>query len=188
MITDGQLTPGNFKTRSDEVLELIKAAIDKGINCLQVREKNLGGGMLYDLVLKVKAGLRGEIPVLVNERLDVALAAGADGVHLPEKALPTAVARRLAGNGFLIGRSIHSKESLAEEIAGDADYFVFGPVFATPGKGEGRGIQALGEIIRAAEKIPVIAVGGVDFSNAEEILKQGAAGWAAIRCFARQYF
>ena len=127
--------------------------------------------------------------VFVNDRLDVALAAAAAGVHLGEKSLPLEAAiewRRSTGRSdFLIGVSCHSLESARAAGRGGADYIFFGPVFATPSKaafGAPQGIERLREICAAVE-IPVLAIGGVNLENARACLAAGAAGVAAIRLF-----
>ena len=127
--------------------------------------------------------------VLVNDRLDVALAANAAGVHLGEKSLPLEAVtewRRSTGRlDFLVGVSCHSLESARAAERGGADYIFFGPVFATPSKaafGAPQGIDRLREVC-ASVKIPVIAIGGVNLENARVCLSAGAGGAAAIRLF-----
>jgi len=122
--------------------------------------------------------------VIVNDRLDVALARGAHGVHLKGRSVPPARARTMAPAGFLIGQSVHSPAEAAE--AGEsADYVIFGTVFETRSK-PGRtaaGCTALTGAIRATT-VPVLAVGGVNVDNAAEVARAGAAGVAAIGLFA----
>src|SRR5205085_4034186 len=101
--------------------------------------------------------------LLVNDRADVALATGADGVHLPAGGLPAAEARKLLGPRALIGASCHSLAEVRAASAGGADFAVFGPVWATPGKGPPLGLQALAEAARA--DLPLFALGGVDAGN-----------------------
>jgi thiamine-phosphate pyrophosphorylase len=127
--------------------------------------------------------------VLINDRLDVALAANAAGVHLGENSLPLEVVsawRRSAGRqDFLIGVSCHSLESAREAERGGADYVFFGPVFDTPSKaafGPPQGIERLREVCASVE-IPVLAIGGVNLGNARQCVAAGAAGIAAIRLF-----
>jgi thiamine-phosphate pyrophosphorylase len=127
--------------------------------------------------------------VLINDRLDVALAANAAGVHLGEKSLPLEIViewRRSTGRkDFLIGVSCHSLEYARAAAKGGADYIFFGPVFATPSKaafGAPQGIERLREIC-ASVKIPVLAIGGVTSENARACIAAGAAGVAAIRLF-----
>ncbi len=127
--------------------------------------------------------------VLINDRLDVALAANAAGVHLGEKSLPLETAiewRRSAGRpDFQIGVSCHSRESARAAGRGGADYIFFGPVFATPSKaafGAPQGIERLREVCASVE-IPVLAIGGVNLENSRACMEAGAAGVAAIRLF-----
>jgi thiamine-phosphate pyrophosphorylase len=127
--------------------------------------------------------------VLVNDRLDVALAANAAGVHLGEKSLPLETVsewRRSAGRpDFLIGVSCHSLEAARAAARGGADYVFFGPVFATPSKaafGPPQGIERLREVCASVE-IPVLAIGGVNLENARACITAGASGIAAIRLF-----
>jgi thiamine-phosphate pyrophosphorylase len=127
--------------------------------------------------------------VLVNDRLDVALAANAAGVHLGEKSLPLEIVaewRRFIGRvDFQIGVSCHSLESARAAERGGADYIFFGPVFATPSKavfGAPQGIERLREVCESVE-IPVLAIGGLNLENARACMTAGAAGIAAIRLF-----
>lgn len=127
--------------------------------------------------------------ILVNDRLDVALAANAAGIHLGEKSLPLEAVvnwRRSSGRtDFQIGVSCHSLNAARPAERGGADYIFFGPVFATPSKaafGPPQGLERLREVCAAVE-IPVLAIGGVNFENARACLDAGAAGVAAIRLF-----
>jgi thiamine-phosphate pyrophosphorylase len=120
--------------------------------------------------------------LLINDRVDIALAAGADGVHLGVASIPPAEARRLLGSGRLIGCSTHSEEQLAAAEAGGADFVTFGPVYATPSKapyGPPVGVEALRRACAAAG-IPVFALGGVGPRNVGEVIAAGADGIAAI--------
>jgi thiamine-phosphate diphosphorylase len=160
-----------------------RGAARAGVDRIQVREKDLGGRELFELVgrvLAAAAGTRAE--VLVNGRPDVAEAAGASGVQLPEQGLPVAEVKR-AFPGLLVGASRHSVEGALAAEAEGADFVVLGPIFATPGKEE----QPLGlEPLRAAAqrlRIPVHAIGGIDATTAPQALAAGARGLAAIRVF-----
>ena len=164
-----------------DLLASVNAAVRDGVEIIQVREKDLGARALFELVCRIRdvaAGSRTK--VLVNDRLDVALAAGVDGVHLPGHGLPTVRVRPLVKT---LGRSIHTVEEGLEAERESADFVVFGPVFETPGK-KPVGIEAL-RAVTAVVKIPVLAIGGITHENTPLALEAGAAGIAAIRLFQR---
>jgi thiamine-phosphate pyrophosphorylase len=173
-----------------ELLETIRNAAGAGINWIQIREKDLGTHALGELTrLAVAAARETGTRILVNDRLDVSLAAGAAGVHLGELSLPVeAVAewRRFAGRAeFRIGVSCHSLEAARAAERAGADYIFFGPIFATPSKaafGPPQGIERLSDVCRSV-RIPVLAIGGVTVENAHSCFTAGAAGVAAIRLF-----
>ena len=156
-----------------ELLEIIADQVADGVDMIQIREKDLAVRQLFEFtlaVLEVRAKRRTKI--LVNTRADVALAAGADGVHLP------AAAPREAPKGLLVGRSCHT---LDEIRAANADFVTFGPVFHSPGKGAPVGLEALAEACQV--HIPVYALGGVNWENADSCIAAGATGIAGIRLF-----
>ncbi len=177
LITDRKQAKGG------DILAAIAAALDGGVRAVQLREKDLGGRELFSLAeemrrLTARYGAR----LLVNDRADVARAAGADGVHLGAGSIPVGEARRLLGDDALIGRSTHGIEELAAAARDGADFATFGPVYATPSKatyGPPVGVAALAAAC-AAEKIPVFALGGVGPGNMHETLKAGAFGIALI--------
>jgi thiamine-phosphate pyrophosphorylase len=171
-----------------DVAEKIRLAAAAGADWVQIREKDLPPRELLELAREAVQSTAARI--FINDRLDVALAAGATGVHLGRASVPAAevVRWRRAGNtaeNFSIGVSCHSLDEVREAEAAGADYAFFGPVFETPSKrafGPPQGIALLGEICRAV-KIPVVAIGGVDEKNAASLIRAGAAGVAAIRTF-----
>ena len=177
-------------TSVETLLEHIRNAAVAGVDWIQVREKDLGTHALIELVRQAIHSVQGTgASILVNDRLDVAIAAGAAGVHLGEKSLPVdAVAkwRHSVGRAeFKIGISCHSLEAALAAERGGADYIFFGPVFSTPSKasfGPPQGIERLREICSAV-RIPVLAIGGVNLENAASCIAAGAAGVAAIRLF-----
>lgn len=154
-----------------------------GIDAVQLREKDLDDRALFGLARLARAGLPPGTRLLVNGRADVAIAAGADGVHLPADGIPAAALRARFGPRFLIGRSTHRVEEVERARDDGADYVTFGPVYDTPGKGPAVG---LGELARAAAAgLPVYALGGVTLERLGELAAAGASGIAAIRMFQR---
>ena len=164
------------------LMRAVKAAIDQGVERIQIREKDLPARDLLALVRDVTAlaAPRGT-QVLVNERTDIALAGGAQGVHLPAHSLPARDIRRIAPARFVIGVSCHSIEEVRRAEEEGADFVVFGPVFATSSK-EGVGLERLREAVQSVS-LPVLALGGVSLKNSDACLKMGAAGVAGITMF-----
>lgn len=166
-----------------DLLALAREAARAGVDRVQVREKDLGGRALRALVGDVVAATEGTTTrVLVNGRPDVAVAAGAHGIQLPEDGLPVSATKR-AFPGLEVGASRHSVEGARRAEDEGADFVLLGPIFATPGKEErALGVGPLSEAARRL-RIPVHAVGGIDPENARLVREAGAAGLAAIRVF-----
>ncbi len=177
------------------LLDTIRAAAAAGVDWVQIREKDLSTRELFGLVREVVlASARPDsthshsIKVIVNDRLDVALAAGAAGVHLGHASAPAREVVRWcrAGNApadFLVGVSCHSLEGAQEAENAGASYTYFGPIYETPSKipfGKPHGVEELAQVATAV-RIPVIAIGGINESNAADCIRAGAAGIAAIR-------
>ena len=164
--------------------EIVAAAAQGGAGAIQLREKDLSARDLYALGARLQAALSPYgVPLLINDRLDVALALDAAGVHLAGHSLPTAVARRVLGAGKLLGVSTHSVEEAHRAAEDGADFIVFGPVFTTPSKvayGPPQGLQHLTTVVRAV-RIPVLAIGGIDHTNLPQVVQAGAYGVAMIR-------
>ena len=164
--------------------EIVAAAAQVGAGAIQLREKDLSARDLYALGARLQAALSPYgVPLLINDRLDVALALDAAGVHLAGHSLPTAVARRVLGAGKLLGVSTHSVEEARRAAEDGADFIVFGPVFTTPSKvayGPPQGLQHLTTVVRAV-RIPVLAIGGIDHTNLPQVVQAGAYGVAMIR-------
>jgi thiamine-phosphate pyrophosphorylase len=157
-----------------------------GVDGLQLRDRTLDDRVRLARAAAARAAFPRPGALLLNGRLDLALAAGADGVHLPASGVPVAALRALdASRGLLFGRSTHSVAEVAAARDEGCDYAIFGPVFATPSKPgllPPRGISSLREAAR--QGLPVIAIGGIDLRNAAEVASAGAWGVAAIRLFA----
>ncbi|HSE30417.1 MAG TPA: thiamine phosphate synthase [Pyrinomonadaceae bacterium] len=186
LITSGATTIQTTPDSSDfsQLLLLIKTAVAAEIPLLQIREKALSTRVLYDLTGRALEISRGtSTRILVNDRLDVALAAGAAGVQLTSQSLPANVVRGATPDNFLIGVSIHSVTEATDAESGGADFVVFGPVFETESKrkfGPPQGLTKLADVATAVSGLPVIAIGGIAVENVRECLDHGAAGIAAI--------
>ncbi len=178
-----QLITDRKAVAANELIATVRAAVRSGVDALQLREKDLDSRTLLSLAIELRQVTREQgAKLLINDRIDVALAAAADGVHLPASSFLPADARTLLGQRAVIGVSTHSlAEALVAQASG-ADYILFGPVFDTPSKrafGLPQGVMAL-RAVAAAVRIPVIAVGGIDATNIPEILQHGARGVAVI--------
>jgi thiamine-phosphate pyrophosphorylase len=163
--------------------EAISAAAAGGVTMVQLREKDASSREFYEIALELRALTRRlGIPLVINDRLDIALAVGAEGIHLGQSDLPLKKARQLAGRDIFIGISAGTaEEALAAERDG-ADYLGAGPVYPTGSKadaGESIGVKGLADIC-AAVRIPVVGIGGLKAEKAGELLGAGAAGAAVI--------
>ena len=186
LVTD-RLRRSDGRASIRELVERVGAAARAGVDLIQVRETGLSDRELVGLIERVQEVCAGTgARAIVNDRLDVALAAGAAGVHLKTSSVPSARARTLVPPGWLIGRSVHDVASARREaVGGGVDYLILGSIFETtskpgrPGAGEG----VLREVIGAVE-LPVLAIGGVTCANACAVARTGAAGVAGIGLFA----
>ena len=189
LITSGETTAQTTPATKDfaNVLELVRAAVAAAIDLVQIREKNLSASVLYELATSAAAITRGTATkLLVNDRSDIAFAAGADGVHLTTHSLRADVVRRSFGDEFLIGVSTHSLTEAGAARHNGADFVVFGPVFETPSKGEYGapvGLSSLAQVASELSPFPVLALGGMEMSKVGDCIQAGAAGVAAIRMF-----
>ncbi len=160
----------------------VAEACDAGVRAVQFREKDLLGRELYEGALTLrKVTQRTGSKLLINDRVDIALAVDADGVHCPENGLPIGIARKLYPKS-LIGVSVHSLERAVDARMRGANFLLFGPVFSTPDKlkyGRPQGLDALEAVARDAG-LPVFAVGGITPDNAPLCLQHGATGVAVI--------
>ncbi len=161
---------------------MARAALRGGIDWVQLRDKAAPARETFEATRAIATHTRrAGAGLLVNDRLDVAMAAGADGVHLAAKSLPPDAARALLGEGPLLGISVHELGEAREAVEAGVDYVTFGHVYPTSSKPglPPRGILELAEIVESVE-VPVLAVGGIDTRNVREVLKTGCAGVAVI--------
>ncbi len=182
LITPGNATPENFQEYSSSIKALIVPAVKAGVSLLQIREKKLSGRLLFELVRSVVTAAAGTgVEIIVNDRLDVAVAAEANGVHLPSDSFDVQDIRHVVPEHFLIGASTHNDLELQHANESGADYAFFGPVFATPNKGPAVRVDGLIAAVISVPELPVLGLGGISARNYREILDTGAAGFAAIR-------
>ena len=181
LITRGELTPENFEQRKVEIIDTVEAAARADISMVQIREKAITAKQLYTLAVEcVSAAGGSETKILVNSRSDIAKAANADGVHLPEDSVPVEEIRKTFPPPFLIGRSAHSLDVARSAKNDGADFVIFGAIFESGGK-KGKGAEELAKVCGELDGFPVLAVGGIDHDNIQAILDTGVAGYAAIR-------
>ena len=177
LVTDRHATEGR------PLLEVIPKALDAGVKAIQLRERDLPARELLSLAEQVKAMTdRAGATLLINDRVDVCLMIGAEGVHLRADHLPIPVVRRLLGPERLIGVSCHSVEEVREAEKGGADFVVLGPLYKTPSKrsyGPPIGVETL-RAAKAGCPIPIFAIGGIQSDRIPEVLKAGAIGVAVI--------
>jgi thiamine-phosphate diphosphorylase len=171
---------------SDRLVDLVAAAARAGIDLIQIRERDLDARRLIALVRRcVEAAEGTSTKVLVNDRADVAVAAGAHGVHLRGDSIAAAAVRSLIGDGALIGRSVHgADEARAVSDAGGVNYLIFGTLYPTASKKPAHPVTALDELSVACRAgVPVLAIGGMTVERAAESARAGAAGIAGIGLF-----
>lgn len=168
------------------LVDVVDRAVVGGANMVQLREKDLPARDLHSLALRIRDVTVGRALLFVNDRLDVALACGADGVQLGEDALPVDAAREVAAGRLLLGRSVHSVGGALEAQSKGADLLVLGTVFPTtshPGVAAG-GLGLVREVAGSVS-IPIIAIGGIVADNAASVMEAGASGAAVITAITR---
>jgi len=178
---------GDGRDGTDRVVELVAAAASAGVGLIQIRERDLETRELTSLVRRCVAAVRGSsAKVLVNDRVDVALAAGAHGVHLRSDSIDARAVRQLLSPEAVLGRSVHSAEEAAEVLRrGGVDYLILGTVFRTSSKDPAQRLITLDELSVACRlsSIPILAIGGMTVERASVVARAGAAGIAAIGLF-----
>lgn len=170
--------------RGRRLEDIVRAAVAGGVTCVQLREKDAPGREFLELARALLAVTRpAAVRLIINDRVDVMLAADADGVHVGQDDLPAAAVRRMIGPGKLLGVTVSSVPEVRRAVADGADYLGTNAVFATPTKadtGAPTGLEGLRELCRASA-VPVLAIGGVGPDNAADMLAAGAGGIAVVR-------
>ena len=177
LVTDRGLAHGR------STLEIVQAAVNGGVTCVQLREKDCSTREFIEQALTIKRFLDArQVPLIINDRLDVALAVAADGIHLGQTDMPLETARKIAGPSLLIGISAESVQDAVEAETGGADYLGVSPVYATPTKTDTApplGLEGLREF-RQRVKIPLVGIGGLNSANAADAIRNGADGIAVV--------
>ncbi len=182
LITDGTINDLNFNDKKNALLKLVETAVQTKISLIQIRERNLSARFVSELACEsAKIARKSETKILINDRADIALAAGASGVHLTAASLSANVIRQAFPKNFIIGASAHTLEAAQNARKNGANFVTFSPIFPSPDKGSPLGIEKLKSICERLNPFPVIALGGIDEMNWREILQSGASGFAAIR-------
>lgn len=166
-----------------DLVPSVRQAIDGGVKAVQLRGKNLPAREVFNLGERLRLLTdRHSVKLFINDRIDVAMAVGADGVHLGQNGLLPGPVRKILGDGMFIGVSTHSLKEAVEAERGGADFITFGPIFATQSKlvyGPPLGLRRLGNVT-ARVRIPVFAIGGINMDRVQDVMKKGANGVAII--------
>jgi len=173
------ITDSNLSRAGD--MSDVRNAVACGVKVVQYRNKDSGTKQMYEEALKLKSICK-SVTFLIDDRVDIALSVNADGVHLGTFDMPYSVARKLLGNKKIIGLTVHSVKEAIEAQRLGADYIGVSPVFATKTKcdaGKPKGVGLIKQI-RKQVSIPIIAIGGINLSNAKEVIEAGASGLCAI--------
>ena len=189
MVTDrARYRAGSGADGLDRLIDAVGRAARAGVDLIQIRERDLPDRRLFELVRQAIDAVRDTgARVLVNDRADIAIASGAAGVHLRSTSPPAVRLRRMAPHGFLVGRSVHSRQEADLAIReGGCDYLLFGTIFQSGSKPAAHpviGVDALRALCQSVP-LPVVAIGGINEARAPEVAAAGAAGIAAIELFA----
>jgi thiamine-phosphate pyrophosphorylase len=177
------LVTDQASTHGRPLLDVVAAAVKGGVTCVQLREKQLNSRDFLAQAMALKALLSPlDIALVINDRIDIALACGAQGVHLGQSDLPVEVARRLLPPEVFIGWSVETMDDVAHAADLPVDYIGVSPIFATPTKTDTAapwGLTGLHQV-RAKSDLPLVAIGGINLSNARDVLDAGADGLAVV--------
>ncbi|OGW59324.1 MAG: thiamine-phosphate diphosphorylase [Nitrospirae bacterium RIFCSPLOW2_12_42_9] len=166
-----------------DIISSVRRSIDGGVKAVQLRGKNLPAREILRIGERLRL-LTSEysVKLFINDRIDVAMILGADGVHLGQNGLPVGIVRKILGDSLIIGVSTHSLKEAKDAERGGADFITFGPIFATPSKvvyGPPVGLRRLVNLTGRI-KIPVFAIGGINMDRIQDVMKKGANGVAVI--------
>lgn len=177
LVTDRKLSRGR------PTLEVVQAAVQGGVTCVQLREKSCSTREFIEEARAIKSFLSASsIPLIINDRIDVALAIGADGVHLGQTDMPLVIARSIVGEDMIIGISAECLQDAVEAEKMGADYLGVSPIYDTatkPDTAPSLGLEGLRRI-RSAVKLPLVGIGGLNLTNAAEVVVNGAQGVAVV--------
>ena len=163
--------------------DVVLMALQGGASCIQLREKDLSTCLFIEEARRIKALMaRFRTSLIINDRIDVALAVRADGVHIGQDDMPYDLARKLMGPKAIIGLSVETWEDVAYALTLDVDYLGVSPIFQTPTKTDTRGQWGLEGLrrIRAATRLPLVGIGGLNASNAADVIRAGADSIAVV--------
>ncbi len=177
LVTDRNLAKGRSLT------DIVRAAVSGGVSCVQLREKQCSTRQFIEVARALRSTLQSlNVPLIINDRIDVALAIGADGVHLGQDDMPIRDARKLVPAGFIIGISAESMEDAIRAEWEGADYIGISPVFHSRTKTDTAlplGLKGV-KLIRSAVKLPIVGIGGINHENAKSVISAGADGIAVV--------
>ena len=177
LVTDRGLARGR------QTLDIVKAAVKGGVTCVQLREKDCSTLEFIEQAFAIKDFLTARgVPLIINDRVDVALAIEADGVHLGQTDMPLKIAKKIIGDSMIIGISAESLEDAIEAEQGGADYLGVSPIYATPTKTDTArplGLKGL-RAIREAVNLPLVGIGGLNRDNSAAVMENGGDGVAVV--------
>ncbi|MBQ9763836.1 MAG: thiamine phosphate synthase [Phascolarctobacterium sp.] len=177
------LVTDEIALKGRELLPVVEEALQGGVTLVQYRNKNAEGSKLYAEALALKELCdKYNVPLIIDDRLDIAIAVGAAGVHIGQEDIPCNIARQVLGDDYIIGVSAHNPEEARKAIVDGADYLGCGAVYATTTKAKvtALGLDGLAEIRKAVD-IPMVGIGGVDLTNVKDVLATGVEGAAIVR-------
>ena len=176
---------GKDSVKEGDIESTVAAAVAGGVTMVQLRDRAMPAGEMLDMARRLKTITRGKALLIVNDRVDVAIAAEADGVQLPEDGLAAIVARGLIGKYSVLGRSVHGVDAAVQAGREGAEFVIAGTIYKSPSKPDAKPVgPGLISDITKAVNLPVVAVGGITAANVSEVVQAGAAGVAVISAIA----